>query len=146
MKTTIDAKYMANVDLSGSCWLWTGTKSARGYGRTYDASQKKTRYAHRMMFEVMHGYTPTEILHSCDVPSCVNPDHMRGGTHVENMRDMAAKGRSATAKITADDVRHIRSAYVPGRSGSSGELQKMYGISRHTVRQIALGETWKDVK
>jgi hypothetical protein len=66
--------------------------------------------------------------------------------YVDNMRDMAAKGRGSTAKLTPDDVRHIRSAYIAGRGGNSGELQEMYSISRHTVRQIALRETWKDVQ
>jgi len=137
---------MSNVEVSDECWMWTGITDERGYGRHYDPRSKTTRRAHQQMFEAVYGSLPAEILHSCDTPGCVKPTHLRAGTHVENMRDMAAKGRSATTSLTPDDVRHIRSAYVAGRGGTSNTLQKMYGISRHTIRQIALRETWKDVK
>jgi ribosomal protein S14 len=140
------SSFMSKVDTSGECWLWTGATDDRGYGRHYDPRHKATRRAHQQMFEAIHGYLPVEILHSCDTPGCVKPTHLKAGTHVDNMRDMAAKGRSATTSLTPDDVRHIRSTYVAGRGGTSGVLQKAYGISRHTVRQIALRQTWKDVK
>jgi hypothetical protein len=140
------SRLMSNVDISNDCWLWTGATDERGYGRHYDPRAMKTRRAHQQMFEAMHGYLPAEILHSCDTAGCVKPTHLSAGTHIDNMRDMAAKGRGSTAKLTPDNVRHIRNAYVAGRGGTSSALQEMYGISRHTVRQIALRETWKDVK
>lgn len=137
---------MSNVDVTDDCWIWTGTTDDRGYGRHYDPRSKTTRRSHQQMFEAMYGYLPVEILHSCDTPGCVKPTHLRAGTHVENMQDMAKKGRGNTAKLTPDGVRHIRATYQPGKRGTSGALQEMYGITRHTVRQIALGETWKEVK
>lgn len=139
-------RFMSYVDMSGSCWNWTNKTDGKGYGRFYDPRSMTTRRAHQLMFEAMHDFKPEEILHECDNTSCVKPTHLKAGTHTENMRDMAAKGRSATTSLTPDDVRHIRTTYVAGRGGTSGVLQKAYGISRHTVRQIALGETWKDVK
>lgn len=148
VETTIinASSFMSKVDTSSDCWLWIGAKSSNGYGRGYHPDLMVTKYAHRLSFEMFFGYEPKEILHSCDNRACVKPTHLSDGTHTQNMRDMAAKGRGATAKLTPDDVRHIREAYIPGRGGNNGKLQKMYGVSRHTIRQIASRETWKDVK
>lgn len=139
-------RFVSYVDTSGPCWNWTNKTDGKGYGRFYDPRSMTTRRTHQLMFEAMHGFKPEEILHECDNTSCVKPTHLKAGTHVENMRDMAKKARGNTAKLTPDDVRHIRSTYVAGHGGTSGVLQKTYNISRHTVRQIALRETWKDVK
>jgi hypothetical protein len=50
-------------------------------------------YAHILVYQVTHGHRPVEILHTCDYPRCFEVSHLRGGTHAENMQDMAAKGR-----------------------------------------------------
>lgn len=139
--TTVEvSKFMSKVDTSGDCWVWTGVKNPHGYGRGYDCDTMKTQYAHRISFEIFYGEKPEEILHECDNTSCVKPTHLRAGTHVENMRDMAAKARGNTAKLTADQVREIREI------GEMRGLAKRYGVSRHTIRQIIKRETWKDVK
>lgn len=142
MDTVELSRLMAHVDITDDCWIWNSTTDDRGYGRFYDKRVKKTRRSHQLMFEAMNGFQAEEILHSCDNPSCVKPTHLSAGTHISNMRDMAKKGRGNTAKLTAEDVRAIRSEWKPGVRG----MAKRYGVSRHTIRQIALGETWKDVK
>lgn len=73
-------------DPSG-CILWTGAKGEKGYG-----SFRSTK-AHRWLFVRVHGYEPPVVRHKCDNPSCVNIDHLEGGTHADNARDYWTRGR-----------------------------------------------------
>ena len=68
-------------------------RTAAGYG-LINVGSKKLVYAHRISWTLTHG-DPSEllVLHRCDNPSCVNPDHLFLGSHKDNMQDMAAKGR-----------------------------------------------------
>ena len=82
----------------GGCWLWTGTKWKSGYG--YFRKDKKIQTAHRYFYSLYKGnFDPNLcVLHVCDNPSCVNPEHLFLGTHTDNMRDMTAKGRHRNCK------------------------------------------------
>lgn len=66
----------------------------KGYGELY--FDGKVRRAHRVVLQLSGVDVPAErvVMHACDVPGCVNPDHMEVGTHRENMRDMVRKGRA----------------------------------------------------
>lgn len=73
------------------CWMWTGGR-ANGYGAMSVGSLVVK--AHRVAFLLANGYMPVDdVLHSCDVPLCCNPAHLREGTHQQNMDDMAERGR-----------------------------------------------------
>ena len=79
------------VDSSG-CWNWTWYKDINGYGKvTIDS---KTWLAHRVSYIVFKGEFPDEmfICHHCDNPSCINPDHLRTGSHAENMAEARERG------------------------------------------------------
>jgi hypothetical protein len=84
------------------CWLWTGDVDKGGYGRLSYYSEGKRVFirAHRASFLVFKGDIPAGhfICHKCDVPGCVNPDHLFAGTALENTRDMIAKGRDGYRK------------------------------------------------
>lgn len=75
------------------CWLWVGHKYSNGYAAI--KAFGKMALAHRLSYELHKGPIPTgsEILHSCDVKHCVNPDHLRSGSHADNMQDAADRGR-----------------------------------------------------
>ena len=82
-----------NVDKSSGCWVWLLSTIPQGYGHFKVAG--KTRRAHRVVWEEFKGPIPErlKVLHTCDNPSCVNPEHLFLGTQADNMQDMKQKGR-----------------------------------------------------
>lgn len=77
------------------CWEWPKYKVAKGYGVIIFDGFKFS--VHRLSFEYYKGRIPKGmvVMHQCDNPPCFNPNHLFLGTHTENMRDMARKGRAA---------------------------------------------------
>src|SRR5690242_6357246 len=81
------------VSLLDECWEWNGARSARGYGKKKIMFRDYT--THRLAYAWANGPIPAGMLvmHTCDNPPCCNPRHLRLGTHLDNQRDKAAKGR-----------------------------------------------------
>lgn len=77
------------------CWTWLSYKNDRGYGTTNFRNHKGIR-VNRLVWTLCNGEIPFGIYvcHKCDNPSCCNPEHLFLGTHEENMKDMALKGRA----------------------------------------------------
>jgi hypothetical protein len=77
------------------CILWKRATAGRGYG--YFREGGKAQYIHRRSFEAFYGPLREGqfVMHTCDEPACYNPLHLVAGTHEDNMRDMASKGRAS---------------------------------------------------
>jgi len=75
------------------CWLWNGAKNWAGYGRL--KFERSYFLAHRLAYAATKGVVPKgmRVLHRCDTPACVNPDHLFLGSQADNVRDMCSKGR-----------------------------------------------------
>ena len=85
------------------CWLWIGATNPAGYGKMgIRVDRNKYRYidSHRISHILFKGEIPEgiQVLHQCDNPSCVNPEHLFLGTQVNNMQDMISKGRRVLAQ------------------------------------------------
>lgn len=142
-------RFMKNVRRSANCWTWVGPKDAKGYGLFWLKGSSKR--AHRVSIEMHLGVSAvgTTILHSCDNPSCVNPDHLSIGTQADNVRDMHIKGRAASrtgslngaSKLTEADVMQIRSSHEGNTS-----LGRQYGVSKTTIMRVRKGLSWAHVK
>lgn len=82
-------RFESKVDKSGECWLWTGGDTGNGlrYGKFWDGERKVL--AHRFAYTIFHGEIPQglEVDHTCRVPKCVTPEHLRVLTRTENMRN-----------------------------------------------------------
>ena len=80
------------VDEVTGCWNWGGSIASNGYGQM--KAFGKMVSTHRFSFELHKGPIPIdmEVMHQCDNKPCVNPDHLRLGTHARNMADATARG------------------------------------------------------
>lgn len=93
---TVTERFLQKVNKTATCWLWTGaTCGLVPYGQFWVNSKKKNMRAHRFSYAHFVGPIPEglAVCHRCDVPLCVNPEHLFAGTLSENMKDSVSKGR-----------------------------------------------------
>lgn len=129
------------------CWLWYGARLPRGYGQMYFRGHRL--YAHRLMFALFRRSPGALlVLHRCDTPECVNPDHLFLGTQADNMQDAKRKGRmrmwltpertrgelNVKAKIT--DAQRAELLVEKRRGSRTVDLARRYGITTTRVCQI----------
>lgn len=146
------ARFWAKVDkTSSACWLWTGYLfGSLGYGGISMSRGKRRgsqgpRYAHRVSWELANGPIPPGqcVLHRCDVPRCVNPDHLFLGTHRQNMEDAARKGRLRVPrrnhqKVNDAVVSQILTLVANGETKTY--VAQRYGVSVAFVCLLAKGK------
>lgn len=143
------------VEKTPTCWLWRGAKrSANGYGYMIVGSRtdgtRRQIPAHVLSWEIHNGHSSLKVLHKCDKPLCVRPDHLFVGTQGDNVRDMMAKGRNRQPRgsdhwhsaITQADADAIRERYAAG-GVSQSKLARDFGIGQPAVWKIVHGRTWK---
>lgn len=161
--TDVETRFWSKVNKTSGCWEWTGKQwNKTWYGVFW--LNGRNHGAHRIAYELSVGPIPPGlcVLHICDNPLCVRPDHLRLGTHAENRADCVAKGRQAKgatywaisqpeklargerhwgAKLTEEQVRDIRA-----RTDMSGAaIAREYGISRTTVYDIRNRRIWTHI-
>lgn len=97
-RTSFVDRFWSKVNKTSNCWLWTGVTRGMGYGmvalRRVDGKQPR-EMAHRLSWQLANGPIPDGllVLHRCDVPACVNPEHLFLGTTKDNAQDALRKGR-----------------------------------------------------
>jgi hypothetical protein len=169
LKQRFDAKVDRSSHPQG-CWTWTASTNDDGYGwigvTLISLGKGVVRHAHRVAYMLEHGEVPDDrkVLHGCDNPSCVNPDHLFLGTQQDNIADMVAKGRQSgtkpgqsregwgyklgsehrDAKLTEEDVLSIRSRYAAGQR-TQGQLAEEYGVVQTAISNIVRGKLWQHV-
>jgi len=147
--STLEERLIEQSDRSGgpnSCWPWAPPLSEDGYARfTYG---KRFRPAHVWSYVLVAGEPPSEtpfVLHSCDNRSCINPNHLRTGTHQENMEDMKSRNRQARenlpwSRLDWPRVREIRAAKL--RGVSIRDLAATYEVCRSNIEKIVNNRYW----
>ena len=138
-----------NVKISSNgCWVWQKSKDKDGYGYA-KRKGSKTIKAHRLSYELFIGEVGAAMVcHSCDNPSCVNPNHLFLGDAKINRADCAAKGRDMKgrgalhhkAKLTDEQVISI----LASNDGAPDEAAK-YGVHRNMIYAIRKGKNWKHI-
>lgn len=161
------ARFWAMARKGPGCWEWTGARKRTGYG--HFGLKGRTQIAHRISWRMHHGEIPDDlcVLHRCDNPPCVNPEHLWLGTQADNVRDMETKGRKraasgnrngsrlhpesrprgvavAISRMTADSVREARQRYTLGGETIAG-LSRSFGVGETTIRNIVKNRTWRHI-
>jgi DNA-binding CsgD family transcriptional regulator len=169
---TLRERFWALVDQrEDGCWEFQGFKYPSGYGRF--AACGRTWYAHRLAFMLHHWRSPQRwVLHHCDNPSCVRPDHLYDGTPKDNVADRDKRGRSAYIKdpegfkdalrkgyaaarakgwvprgrpttLDMDQIKAIKARSAQGES--VGSITKDFPVTHQTIYRICTGRSWADV-
>lgn len=127
------------------CWIWL-TDCKSGYGRLM--VDGRGMRAHRYSYLIHKGKIPKGIIvrHQCDMPACVNPDHLVLGTAQDNANDMVKRNRSLTGE------KHHKSILVESQvieiinsKNTTASLARFYGVGESTVRHIRQNTTWKHI-
>lgn len=152
LRERFDAKWIPEPN--SGCWLWEAFTNAGGYGQmTIGKRSDGTILAHRAAWIIYRGDIPEGlgVLHRCDNPPCVNPDHLFLGTEKDNMQDCSRKNRvnktiklrgvdHANSKLNEAAVRHIRST-----RGNTAALAAEYGVTTANIKYVRRGVTWRHV-
>ena len=150
-KPVIDRFHLyVHPEPNSGCWLWSGRLHRTGYGQFTPGTLTRPVTAHRFSLGTKTGKWPRDCaLHSCDNKACVNPDHLREGTQSENIADRNTRKRTARgsasgpAVLTEDQVKAIRKRLASG--STQRRVASEFGVTPPTIRNIAIGVTWKHV-
>lgn len=133
---------------SGECIAWCGPMHL-GYGRI--EWNGKLRLVHRLVVELSGREVPDDldVLHSCDNAWCVNPTHLRVGTHADNMKDRDSRGRlhvrrgraCPQAKLDAVSVECARVLYAATKWPVT-RIAKWFGVATNAMWWVLKGKSW----
>ena len=91
MRKSSGDRFWPKVQKGDGCWEWTGSRDRRGYGQF--SFERHPVLAHRMAYYLTYGPFEGSVLHACDNPPCVRPDHLHLGTQKDNMGEASQRGR-----------------------------------------------------
>lgn len=136
-------RFLAKVKKTHGCWLWVGAHGRYGQFQLEGEPHGKI-YAHRASYQIHVGSIPRDVhvLHTCDVRECVNPAHLFLGTHLDNMRDAATKGRlhaprPSGRKVTDEQVAEMVALRAAG--ALLADIAAQYGVTKAFVSQVVRG-------
>ena len=137
--------HTCGIQERGPCWLWKWTKSPTGYARVVII--KRGYNVTRLLLGIQDlPVWEHDTIHDCDNPPCVNPAHIRVGTHQENVDDCINKdrisrgSRKRNAKLSEADIPVIRRRYLAGES--QYKLGAEYGVAPSTINRVANRKRW----
>jgi hypothetical protein len=159
MELTLEDKirFWKKVDIKeeNECWNWIGCLYYKKEGYGGITINKKPERSHRVALFIIKGPPPTDkpcVLHSCKQNRlCCNPNHLRYGTHKENMIDRKNDGTTyivkgsnhQNSKLTEEQLREIRQKYIPYKY-SMTKLAIEYNVCSETIRRLINGITYKE--
>lgn len=165
-RKSFEQRFLEKVAIGdgNECWVWTAATNGVGYGKMSLGLAQGDAYrligAHRASWMIFRGCIPAGqlVLHHCDNPPCVNPDHLFLGGKSENAIDMVRKNRhkaavrpdtvsrgeaNGRAKLNIEQVRVIRSRLAAGET--IAHIARVFAVSESLVRAIAQGRLWRGI-
>lgn len=136
------------------CWIWNGCRNSDGYGLL--AFDRRARGAHRVSWIIHFGKIPNgmSVLHRCDNPPCIRPDHLFLGMQADNVKDCDSKGRrryadrkgeksSSVTPFKNADILQIRAEAAAGKRRTRIALER--GVCRQSIDNIVNRKTWTHI-
>jgi hypothetical protein len=148
----IELRFWPFVKKTETCWFWTKQKDKDGYGKIW--FEGKTVRTHRVSWMLDKGEMPPVdrmVLHSCDNPACVNPEHLSLGDVILNAQDALSRDRyrrgqtHSMSKLTEEDVREIRMLSEQGGT-TRRQLADRFHTTPENINAIVRRRTWKHVR
>jgi hypothetical protein len=128
------------------CWEWINPSHPFGYGRLKVG--KKIELAHRLSYKIHFGdITPSQcVLHKCDNPRCVNPNHLFLGNRNDNAKDRTLKGRTFKgSQVTISIFNEQQIKDIRSSTKTISQLSKDYGVSYQHMWLIVKRKSWKHI-
>ena len=153
---TVEERFFTGFSKSDNgCWNWQRRLVGKGYGTIgLGGKGAKQKLVHRLSYEIHKGPIPEGmvVMHKCDNPRCVNPDHLDAGTQSQNIKDAFSRGRKlmptkkargeecGASKLTEADVLNVRESKL-----SFSKLAAAYGVNKSTIERIKYRKTWRHI-
>ncbi len=147
-------RFTDKVDIKNKddCWNWLGGKSSDGYGNF--RFEGKIVGSHVVAYKLHHNVNDLKglhVLHTCDNPSCVNPEHLFLGTASDNAIDKVSKGRHndhkgelhPMVKLTEQLVIYIREQFKRGKSQAA--IAREVKVTRNNIHHIVHRRSWTHI-
>lgn len=148
---TFHRRFWAKVQVTETCWLWTGCRNRQGYGQITCGGRRGHKVLAHVASWIIHFGSIADglfVLHDCptgDNKPCVRPSHLWLGTRDDNMQDAAVKGQMNRGedrwshKLTWDDVDELRAIPPPW---NFSELARQYGVSDMVIHRVLKMRGW----
>lgn len=151
----IDERFLAKVEKSPCCWIWTGGRWGRtngtGHGKLYLRGGREAIGAHVYAWIRTYGQVPRglHVLHSCDEPLCVRPTHLHLGTHADNVRERDERGRRVAPSGEAHSrskVCNVARYLICLDPRKAADVAADYALSKDGVNRIRRTAPWELVR
>lgn len=142
------------------CWVWKSSKTHFGYGHFYYDGKYISAHRFSLIFQAVDVPDDACVLHRCDNPSCVNPNHLFLGTRQDNMDDRNSKGRQSKgdrhrkavpkgeecsfARLTSSQVKEVRRRYA-ARIETQKSMADRLKVNPSHISRICSGKNWKSI-
>lgn len=154
-RMTLEERILSRIERlpECGCWIWMGATIRKEYGTIGSSPFTDEVLVHRISWILFKGPIPegAQVLHHCDTPPCINPDHLFLGSNQDNVDDKMQKGRfkpviganHGMAFLIDEQVLEIRRRYAAGER--QVDLADAFGTNRQRIYQIVHRKQWKHI-